>query len=345
MIDLIKIKVSAGSGGDGDISFYKLKNMRHGKPDGGDGGKGGDVFLESDPNLYDLEFYRGKNGFSSEDGGRGGKSQRKGKNGEDVVLKVPIGTIVKLMSSRATEGSVAISKRIASPSARNDIIIDIKTPGQKVLVALGGIGGRGNFHARGKRDRKGQKPNHWDSFNVAEKGKAGEEADVILELKYIAQVGIIGLPSAGKSTLLSVLTNATPKIGDYPFTTLEPNIGVMRDSGQAGMTVLADIPGIIEGASVGKGLGLTFLRHIERTTLLIHLLDASLPNIKENYETVRNELKYYGHDLDKKKELIVLNKIDLNPKVKKIKGSIVISAKEKKGLEELKKCIMEMTGL
>lgn len=349
MIDLVNINIIAGDGGNGAVSFYKLKNMRYGKPDGGDGGNGGSVFIEADPLLFDLEPYRGVNTCRAESGGNGGHNQKRGKDGGDTVIKVPTGTVVKL--KMAADGSSPV------------MIFDLKEPGQKILAARGGDGGRGNTHARGVRDRKGKRPNHWDMFNRAQKGRIGETVQAVMELKYLAQVGLIGLPNAGKSSLLSVLTHAKPKIADYPFTTLIPNIGVLEASGKTPASssltrlrgaskiekiVIADIPGLIEGASLGRGLGDKFLKHIERTGLLVHVLDGTGADVKKNYETVRSELKYYGQGLDKKKEIIAINKLDLMNKkqiesVKKLfarKKKNLVSAQNGEGVDTLKKLII-----
>lgn len=353
MIDLVTIKVKAGDGGDGVVSFFKLLNMRYGKPDGGDGGNGGNVFAVADKNIYDLEGFRGRNEWKAQSGQNGRSSQQKGKDGEDLVLTVPLGTIITL--------------KIKQKEKEEIFSFDLKTDQDKVLVAKGGTGGRGNTHTRFKKDHKGKKPEHWDIFNRAQKGRPGESLEITLELKYLAQVGLIGLPNAGKSSLLSVLTNAHPKIANYPFTTLSPNIGVLitplrptspakPDSrGYAGQEkiVIADIPGIIEGASQGKGLGLTFLKHIERTNLLVHVIDISDEAYEKNYRIVRSELKLYSAELIGKKEIIVLNKIDLltetqrAQRAKKFKKpqAFLISAITGEGVEKLKQIISSLTQL
>lgn len=344
MIDLVSIKIIAGDGGNGAVSFYKLKNMRYGKPDGGDGGNGGSVYLEADPAFFDLETYRGLSTWKATSGENGGKNQKRGKDGRDIVLRVPIGTMVKLKTIPQVQNSLT-KKSTTKSEVAPEMIFDLTEAGQKILAVRGGNGGRGNVHARGIKDRKGERPNHWDAFNRAQKGRWGEDAEVVLELKYLAQVGLIGLPNAGKSSLLSVLTNAKPQIADYPFTTLTPNIGVLETKGKTRneKIIIADIPGLIEGASKGRGLGDKFLRHIERTGLLVHVLDVSAVDVKKDYETVRNELKLYGGDLDRKKEIIVFNKIDLTTEkktaeLKKLFGKkkiTVVSAKTGEGLGEL----------
>lgn len=333
MIDLVKLKIKAGDGGNGVVSFFKLLNMRYGKPDGGDGGNGGSVFFVSDKNLFDLEHFRGRNEWRAESGENGKANQKKGRDGNDLTLKVPQGTVM--------------SMKIIQEGKEQTFSYDFEKNEEKVLVAKGGRGGKGNTHARFRRDHKGKRPEHWDIFNRAEKGKPGEIVELTLELKYLAQVGLIGLPNAGKSSVLAALTNARPKIASYPFTTLSPNIGVLEEKGKK--IVLADIPGIIEGAAQGKGLGLTFLKHIERTNLLIHILDLSDDNYLQNYQTVHFELDLYNKDLKQKKELVVLNKSDLVEKTeqekrvrkfKKIKP-IVISAQTGQGLEKLHKAIVK----
>lgn len=326
MIDLVNIKVSAGHGGSGAVSFLTLKNMRHGKPDGGDGGSGGSIYLESTASLFDLEDFRRKANWRAGDGGNGGENRKSGKDGDDLILNVPLGTLVKI----------------------GELIFDLTEPGQKILLVRGGQGGRGNGHTGSRRDRKGKRPSHWEQFNVAQKGRRGDEQNIQLELKYIAQIGIIGLPNVGKSTLLSVLTNANPKIANYPFTTLEPNLGVL-ELGKIGKIIIADIPGIIAGAARGRGLGFQFLRHIERTKLLIHVLDATSNNPASDFKTVREELKLYGSDLEKKREIVVINKIDLveekvlKQRKEKFKRKKIffISAMDGQGLEQLKETIVK----
>lgn len=333
MIDLVRIKIIAGSGGNGAVSFFKLKNMRYGKPDGGDGGNGGSIFAEAVNDVFDLEEFRGRNLWKADVGKNGGKNRKTGESAKDLVLKVPVGTVATITAFQ------------------NVYSFDLKVLGQKVLLAQGGKGGRGNCHTRFLRDKKGKKPEHWQAFNQAQTGQKGEKKEATLELKYLAQVGIIGLPNAGKSTLLANLTNARPKIADYPFTTLEPNVGVMEG------IIIADIPGLIEGASKGKGLGFAFLRHIERTTLLVHMVDASGSDPLGAYKTVRSELELYHKDLDKKKEILVLNKIDLvdKEKLKKVTAlfkkpacrqagpkPILVSCQTGEGLDKLRETVVKL---
>lgn len=329
MIDLVHIKVQAGCGGDGAVSFYKLKNMRYGRPDGGDGGNGGSVYLEASDDIFDLESYRGKNLWKAIDGGRGAESGKTGESGGNQVLKVPVGTVATVTAFQHV------------------YTFDLKDLGQKVLLAQGGRGGRGNHNVRFIRDKKGQRPDHWDAYNMHHPGQKGEEKEVVLELKFLAQIGLMGLPNAGKSSLLSVLTGAHPKIADYPFTTLTPNIGIMPIKNEKSI-VLADIPGLVEGASKGKGLGFNFLRHIERTSILVHVVDVAKSDPLSAYKTVRDELKFYSKDLDKKKEIVVLNKIDLLNKdqLKKVVATfkklkpILISCQNGEGLDSLRKTLI-----
>ena len=342
MIDLAKMTVKAGDGGNGVISFMQLPGMRHGKPDGGDGGKAGDVYLQATEDLNTLEPFRYVKYYCAESGGRGERNHRKGKDGEDLIIKVPVGTVVRL------EGKTVDDRPWT---------VDLTEAGQQVLVATGGRGGRGNSRFKSATNR---------SFRFAEKGEEGERRELTLELKLIADVGIIGLPNSGKSTLLSVLTSAKPKIANYPFTTLEPNLGVMtvdpaspklRRASSRRLTVdkptslvLADIPGLIEGASKGKGLGDEFLRHIERTKILVHLIDSSTETDKwQDYQVIKKELKEYGLGLAKKKQIVVLSKIDavspdnllaIEKQFKKHKLKLLkISAVTGEGMEELKRKI------
>ena len=284
-IDYAKIIVKAGDGGNGAISFRREKYVAAGGPDGGDGGKGGNIYFEVSPNMNTLVDFRYKKKFKAENGKNGEGGHRYGKSGEDLVVKVPIGTIVK-------------------DSETGRVMADLSEPNQKQLILSGGRGGKGNSHfATSTR----QAP------RFAQGGEKGEEKELILELKMLADVGLIGFPNVGKSTFLSVVTDATPKIADYHFTTLEPNLGVVK-SDYGDSFVIADIPGIIEGASEGTGLGLKFLRHIERTRLLLHVIDVSGiegRNPVEDFKTINEELKKYSEKLSKRKQIIVANKIDI----------------------------------
>lgn len=283
--DYVKIYAKAGNGGNGAISFRREKYVAAGGPDGGDGGKGGDIYFEVDPDSNTLIDFRYSKKFKAESGKNGEGGHRYGKSGQDLYIKVPIGTIVRDANT-------------------NEILADLSEPGQKALILKGGRGGKGNAHfATSTR----QAP------RFAQDGENGEERELILELKLLADVGLIGFPNVGKSTFLSMTTSATPKIADYHFTTLEPNLGVVKtDYGDS--FVIADIPGIIEGASGGTGLGLQFLRHIERTRLLLHVIDVSGSegrNPVDDFYTINNELKNYSEKLSKRKQIIVANKIDI----------------------------------
>ena len=332
MIDYARITIKAGNGGDGRVGFHHEKNLWKGGPDGGDGGKGGSVWFITDKNLNTLKPFQFQKVFEAERGEAGGKAKRHGRDGEDLVIMVPVGTLIKI-------------KREGLSTKE----LDLKEEGQKVLLCRGGKGGFGNWHFRSSVNT---------TPKMAEKGKLGEKKELILELKLLADVGLIGLPNAGKSTLLSVLTKAKPKIADYPFTTLEPNLGVLilasSDKRLAPRNlVIADIPGLIEGASLGRGLGIEFLRHVERCRVLVHLLDGTklltepAKELFRDYEVVRKELGYYAKSLTEKQEIVVLNKIDvLNKKqikeglavLKKTKKPVIaISAATHENLEELKR--------
>ncbi len=321
MIDYAKITVKAGDGGDGRVSFRRAKFVPKGGPDGGDGGDGGNVFLETDKNLNTLKTFQFTKKFSAQNGQAGGKAKKHGSDGEDLTIKVPIGTVVKFLISN------------------NQFLTDLTQSGQRVLLARGGRGGHGNWYFRA--------PDNTTPMS-AQKGTKGEFFNVTLELKLLANVGLIGMPNSGKSTLLSVLTRAKPKIADYPFTTLEPNLGVLR---QAQDLIIADIPGLIEGASQGKGLGIEFLRHVERCEVLVHVLDGLKclqedGDLVKDYQAIRQEMGNYNQELLAKKEVVVLNKIDvLNEKqieaclakFKKIKVEVLpISAATGKNLDKLK---------
>ncbi|QOI99675.1 MAG: GTPase ObgE [Phycisphaeraceae bacterium] len=285
-VDRAVITVRAGKGGDGKVSFRRGKYEPKGGPNGGNGGKGGDVVIVSEDGmstLYDLRFQAV---YAAQDGEAGGQKQCSGKDGEDFVLKLPPGTMIFDHQTGAMMHDLG--------------------PGGRHVIAKGGRGGFGNEHFKSSIN---QAP------RTAEAGEPGQQFQVRLELKLIAEVGLIGMPNAGKSTLLKALTRANPKIADYPFTTLSPQLGIAEVDGQRRI-VLADIPGLIEGAAGGAGLGLDFLRHVERTRVLVHLLDASPPDgtkPADNYRTVRRELEQYSVELAERPELIVLNKMDLFP--------------------------------
>lgn len=276
--DQAEIDVRAGQGGDGLTSFLHEKYRDRGGPDGGDGGRGGDIILVADHNLNTLASFKARPRLQAEAGQRGGKNKKHGRSGEDIKVKVPVGTVV-------IENGV--------------VIADLDQGGVEVVIAKGGRGGFGNAHFISSTR---QAP------RVAELGEPGEKKRLVLELKLVAEVGLIGLPNAGKSTLLSVVSAARPEIADYPFTTLVPNLGVVDIDGHS--VLFADIPGLIEGASKGKGLGDDFLRHIERTAVLLHLIDGSGEHIAGSFTTIQRELGSYRVDLTTKPQLVVLTKID-----------------------------------
>jgi len=284
-LDKAKIHVKAGDGGNGCVAFRREKFVPLGGPAGGNGGKGGDVIIEATNRLSTLMDFKYKRHFKAERGQHGSGSNKHGKKGKDLIIKVPVGTVVK-------------------DAETGEILADLTKDGERVVVAKGGRGGRGN--AAFKTSTR-QTP------DFAEEGEKGEERWIELELKLLADIGIIGFPNAGKSTLISVLSHAKPKIADYPFTTLTPVLGVMElDRGKS--VVLADIPGLIEGASKGEGLGHEFLRHIERTKALIHLIDISdfrEREPEEAFEIINKELKEYSPELLNKPQIVVGNKIDL----------------------------------
>ena len=287
-IDQVEIHVKSGKGGDGVVHFRREKYVPRGGPDGGDGGKGGDVILEVKPTLNTFKF-RHKERFVAEEGRPGAKQKMYGRAGEDLIIYVPPGTVVYRNCRRWYE-------RGYPPL----LLGDLTQPGQRLTVCKGGRGGRGNIHFKSSTN---QVP------RTAEKGEPAEEKRLKLELKLIADIGLIGVPNAGKSTLLSVLTNAKPKIAPYPFTTLEPNLGVANIDEDT-TVVLADIPGLIEGASQGAGLGHEFLRHIQRTRVLLHILDGLSPDPLADYSQINSELSLFDPNLGMKPQIVALNKID-----------------------------------
>ena len=284
MLDKVSIKIKSGDGGAGAVSFRREKFVPLGGPDGGDGGRGGGVIIKADSSLNNLNHFKHKRYYAAEDGKSGSARKKHGKDGLNLVLPVPVGTII----TRQTTGF------------DNILITDLSEEGQEVEVARGGKGGLGNTHFVSSVN---QVP------RLAQKGEPGEEMEIGLELKLIADVGIIGYPNAGKSSLLAAASRANPKIADYAFTTLEPALGVV-DSGKRSF-VLAEIPGLISGAHQGKGLGHDFLRHIVRTRLLIHLIDGAAPAPVENMIAVNNELALFDASLLKKHQVVAVNKIDL----------------------------------
>ncbi len=280
-IDQAEILVQSGKGGDGMVHFHREKYVPRGGPDGGDGGRGGSVILEVRPTLNTLAAFRHTTRYTAEDGKGGGTNNKYGKSAVDLVVIVPPGTVV-------------------FDAATGALVGDLTAPDQRLLVCKGGRGGRGNPHFKSSIN---QIP------RTAERGEPGEEKRLRLELKLIADIGIVGVPNAGKSTLLSVLTNAKPKIAAYPFTTIEPNLGVAQVDGETSV-VLADIPGLVEGAANGVGLGHDFLRHIQRTRVLIHLLDGLSDDPLEDFAQTNTELSLFDPNLAKKPQIVALNKID-----------------------------------
>lgn len=281
-IDEAVINVRSGKGGDGFVHFHREKYVNRGGPDGGDGGRGGDVVLEVVPTLNTLVNFRYQRKFAAADGKKGGVNNMTGKSADDLVIPVPPGTVI-------------------FDADNGELLGDLVEPGQRLVVCKGGRGGRGNARFASPRN---QAP------RIAEKGEPAEERTLRLELKLIADVGIVGVPNAGKSSFLAAVTNATPKIADYPFTTLEPNLGV-ADLDTETSLILADIPGLIEGAHQGVGLGDTFLRHIQRTRVLIHLLDGMSPDPLADYSQINAELALFDPDLARKPMIVAFNKIDL----------------------------------
>src|SRR3989339_540436 len=316
MVDTAKLIIKAGKGGDGAVSFRREKYVPKGGPDGGDGGKGGSVWIEVDSNLNTLLDFAHRQKFEAESGKRGLGKKKSGEKGSDLVIKVPLGTLVRLKRIEKEGGDerqvnvggmkVGVMGSLLPQRMQIGFVekeYDMNIEGVKVLMARGGRGGRGNVHFKSSRNT---------TPLTAEAGQTGEVFEMELELRLLADVGLVGLPNAGKSTMLSILTGARPKIAPYAFTTLEPNLGVMKFKGE--VRVIADIPGLIEGASEGKGLGVHFLRHIKRTRILVHLISAEpmdSDEIWKNYLMVRNELEKYSMELLDKKEVVVLNKIDL----------------------------------
>lgn len=357
MVDHAKLLIRAGKGGNGAVSFRREKFIPKGGPDGGDGGKGGNVYLETDANQNTLDDFSHKQKFEAQDGGKGMGKKMSGGKGNDLIIKIPLGTIVTLKPLNRSEIETESINVRGMPQGRigrltpkvipivesPERVIDFDHVGMSELIAKGGTGGRGNFRFMSARETTPM---------TAEKGQIGQSYEMDMTLKLLADVGLVGLPNAGKSTLLSVLSNARPKIADYEFTTLEPNLGVLRLA-QDRSLVIADIPGLIEGASEGKGLGIKFLKHIERTKVLIHLVSVTAGDLQgqalkvwENYQKIRKELKNYGGEIEKKEEIVVLSKIDLvsEEEVKEIQEYfrkkkvkiLPISAATQKGIVELK---------
>ena len=281
-IDQAIIQISSGKGGDGIVHFRREKYVPLGGPDGGDGGRGGDVIFEVKPTLNTLSAFHHNQRFNAQPGKNGGGSNKTGRSGKDLVVYVPPGTLIY-------------------DDENGDLIGDLLSAGERIVIAKGGVGGKGNARFANSRN---QAP------RIAEKGEPAQTRQIRLELRLIADIGIVGVPNAGKSTLLSVVTNATPKIAPYPFTTLEPNLGV-ADLGDELTLILADIPGLIEGAHLGIGLGHEFLRHIQRTKVLIHILDGLAEDPVLDYAQINSELALFDSRLGEKPQIVAFNKIDM----------------------------------
>ncbi len=320
-LDQTKIYIEAGDGGSGSVSFRREKFIEFGGPDGGDGGHGGSILFIADRNLNTLIDFRYKQHFKAEKGQDGKGKKKTGKSGKDLILKVPVGTQI-------------------FEEDNNTLIEDLIKSEQKMVAANGGEGGLGNVRFKSSTNRTPRKKTD---------GSKGESFWLWLQLKVIADIGIIGMPNSGKSSLLSTLTKAKPKIADYPFTTINPNLGVANYNNRE--ITLADIPGLIEGAHEGIGLGTKFLRHIERCKSILHLIDITNKNVLESYFKVRKELSKYSSKLIKKREIIVLNKVDMiseketNKKINTFKNELqkkiyTISALKNKGLKTLKKILI-----
>ncbi len=319
-VDQVKIMVHAGNGGDGCCSFRREKFVPKGGPDGGDGGKGGDIVFVADHNLSTLLDLRYQQLYRADHGQPGQGSLKTGRSGKDLIIRVPVGTVIKDYES-------------------GELLADLVEEFQEFISAYGGAGGYGNDHFKSSVNRAPRR---------ADPGTPGEHKTLLVELKLLADVAIIGYPNAGKSTLISTISNAKPKIAAYPFTTLVPNLGIVRvDEYQS--FVAADIPGLIEGAHEGKGLGTRFLKHTERTRLLVHLIDFSIENDRDpisDYETIQNELKNFSGDLYKKPQILVASKVDHPEAEEKLKeyydslkeinpNLFIISSITKKGIKEL----------
>ncbi|PIQ26308.1 hypothetical protein COW36_15040 [bacterium (Candidatus Blackallbacteria) CG17_big_fil_post_rev_8_21_14_2_50_48_46] len=324
IIDLAEITVSSGKGGNGAVAFRREKHVPNGGPSGGDGGRGGSIIMEASENLHTLLDFRYQHRFSAEPGKNGAPKNMHGRSGEDLIIHVPPGTQVR-------------------DSETGKVLFDLTKAGQSIIVAQGGKGGRGNPHFVSAT---------YQAPRYAEPGEPGITRTLILELKTIADVGLVGLPNAGKSSLLAAISAARPKIANYPFTTLRPNLGAIRLPEGDGF-VVADIPGLIEGASEGIGLGHEFLRHVERTRLLLHLLDMSEPDPIGNYHLIQKELEQYPAKLSDKKQLLVLNKADIvseeeiNALKKKLEQEtdnpiLVISAATRQGTHELIRAVQHL---
>jgi GTPase len=317
--DRARIHVQAGRGGDGALSFRREKYVPKGGPDGGDGGRGGDVVLVADPDPRDLSRFRRQRSFEGGRGGRGGGSGKHGADGDNVELPVPVGTQVV--------------------DSDGNLVVDLAHAGARAVLARGGLGGRGN--------RRFATPTR-QTPRFAEVGTPGEEADYELRLKLLADAALVGLPNAGKSSLLSRISNAKPKIADYPFTTLEPVLGTV-DAPDGRQLVVADVPGLIEGASEGVGLGHEFLAHLERARLLVHVIDAAAGDPLEQFHTIDRELGEYGAGLQSRPQVVVLNKLDLVPEPPtfeledgRIRRVFAVSCATGAGIEEFRRALFEL---
>ena len=313
-IDYAKIRLRAGNGGAGIVAFHREKYIDKGGPSGGNGGRGGNIIFSTNPNLHTLQDIRYRRLYKAENGNSGGANKRTGKSGKDLIIQVPCGTIIKDLNT-------------------NKIVIDMVKENENHIVCQGGIGGRGNYNFKSSVQ---QTP------RFAQQGIPGEELHVELELKILADVGLVGLPNAGKSTLLSVMTTAKPKIADYPFTTLQPHLGIVK-YGEYQSFVMADIPGLIEGASQGKGLGHQFLKHIERNRILLFLIDILEPNPQDVFDKLSNELSSFNKTLMDKPTLVVRTKRDTMDEAKNLENwknfseeYIDISSVSNTGLDILK---------
>ncbi len=321
-VDYVKVYAASGNGGKGSVHLHREKYITKGGPDGGDGGRGGHVIIRANKGMWTLLHLKFKKHFKADHGGHGSKSRSTGKDGSDIYIDVPLGTIIR------------------DPET-NEILFEITQEGEERLLVEGGMGGRGNWHFRSSTN---QTPRY------AQPGIEQQDGWFQLELKILADVGVVGFPNAGKSTLLSVLTSAKPKIADYAFTTLKPNLGIVKYRGHKTF-VMADIPGIIEGAHEGKGLGHRFLRHIERNSTLLFLIPADSKDINDEYATLLNELKQYNPELLDKERLLVISKLDLlddelqeeiEKELPKEIPYLFISAVANKGLVELKDKLWKM---
>ena len=313
-IDYAKIELQAGNGGNGIVSFHREKYIDKGGPSGGDGGKGGDIVFVTNSNLHTLQDIRYRRLYKAKNGQSGGSNKKTGKSGEDLIIEIPCGTVIK-------------------DQASNKIIVDMVEDNHSHIVCEGGVGGKGNHHFKSSTQ---QTP------RFSQEGSQGEHLKVELELKVLADVGLVGLPNAGKSTLLSVMTTAKPKIADYPFTTLQPHLGIVK-YGDYQSFVMADIPGLIEGASEGKGLGHQFLKHIERNKILLFLIDILEENPQETFDKLKKELETFNDTLMDKPALVVRTKLDTIQDSKTLdqwngfsEDYIDISSVSQSGLDDLK---------